>query len=122
MENGANAPFSILFSISEASKDAIMEQRVKSRGSSLPQFSLINFCPAKPRFILYCTVSQFSYTPLFQGPHFLTKLLESTNSTFSMIIYLLTFYLFDDIKKYQNHSCKLFCYIKGNFDKNASAT
>ena len=42
------------------------------------------------------------------------------NRTFSMIIYLLTFYLFDDIeKKYRNHSCESFCYAKGNFDKNA---
>ena len=29
-----------------------------------------------------------------------------------MIIYLLTFYLFDDIEKYQNHSCESFCYVK----------
>ena len=41
------------------------------------------------------------------------------NRTFSMIIYLLTFYLFDDIKKYRNHSCESFCYAKGNFDKSA---
>ena len=42
------------------------------------------------------------------------------NRTFSMIIYLLTFYLFDDIeKKYRNHSCESFCFAKGNFDKNA---
>ena len=40
------------------------------------------------------------------------------NWTFSMIIYLLTFYLFDDFeKKYRNHSCESFCYAKGNFDK-----
>ena len=37
-----------------------------------------------------------------------------------MFIYLLTFYLFDDIeKKYRNHSCKSFCYVIDNFDKNA---
>ena len=41
------------------------------------------------------TVSHFSYAPLFQGPYLLTKMLEST---FSMINYLLTFYLFVDIK------------------------
>ena len=42
------------------------------------------------------------------------------NQTFSTIIDFLTFYLFDDIgKKYWNHSCKSFCYVKGNFDKNA---
>ena len=42
------------------------------------------------------------------------------NRTFSMIIYSLTFYLFDDIeKKYWNHSCESFCDVKGNFDKNA---
>ena len=41
------------------------------------------------------------------------------NQTFSMVIYLLTFHLFDDIeKKYRNHSCESFCYVKGNFDKN----
>ena len=27
--------------------------------------------------ILYYTVSHFSYAPLFQGPHFLTKMVES---------------------------------------------
>ena len=44
------------------------------------------------------------------------------NRTFSMILYLLTFYLFDDIKrKYRNHSCETFCYVKGNIDKNAGA-
>ena len=37
-----------------------------------------------------------------------------------MIIYLLTFYLLDDIEnKYRNHSCESFCYAKGNFDKSA---
>ena len=37
-----------------------------------------------------------------------------------MIIYLLTFYLFDDIEiKYRDHSCESFCYAKGNFDKSA---
>ena len=42
------------------------------------------------------------------------------NRTFSMIIYLLTFYLFDDIEnEYRNHSCESFCYAKGNFDKSA---
>ena len=61
------------------------------------------------------SVSLFSYAPVFQGPHFLQK---CWNRTFSTIIYLLTFYLFDDIKKYWNHSCESFCYVKGNFDKN----
>ena len=38
------------------------------------------------------------------------------NWTFAMMIYLLTFYLFDDIlKKYWNHSCESFFYVKGNF-------
>ena len=31
-----------------------------------------------------------------------------------MIIYLLTFYLLNDIEKYQNHSYQSFCYVKGN--------
>ena len=52
------------------------------------------------------TVSHFSYVPLFKGPHFSQK---CWNRTFSVIIYLLTFYLFDDIKKnigitHVNHS------------------
>ena len=42
------------------------------------------------------TVSHFSYAPFFQGPHFLTKMLESN---ILLIIYLMTFYLFDDIEK-----------------------
>ena len=45
---------------------------------------------------------------------------KCSNRTFPMIIYLLTFYLFDDIEKNNwNHSCESFCYVKGNFDKNA---
>ena len=37
-----------------------------------------------------------------------------------MMIFLLTFYLFDDIEqKYRNHTCESFCYAKGNFDKSA---
>ena len=68
-------------------------------------------------YIQPATVSHFSYAPLFKGTHFFTK---CWNRTFSMIIYLLTFYLFDDIeKKYRNHSCESFCYVKGNFDKSA---
>ena len=63
-------------------------------------------------------MSHFSYAPLFQGPHFLTKMLESN---ISMIIYLLPFYLFDNIeKKYWDHSCESFCYSKAiltNFEK-----
>ena len=53
------------------------------------------------------TVSHFSYAPIFQGQHFLKK---CWNRTFSMIIYLLTFYLFDNIQKniigitHANHS------------------
>ena len=61
------------------------------------------------------TVSHFSYAPLFKSPHFFTKLLES-NILYDN--YLLTFNLFDDIKKkYRNHSCESFCYAKGNCDK-----
>ena len=41
------------------------------------------------------TVSHFSYAPFFKGPYFLQK---NWNQTFSMILYLLTFYLFVDIK------------------------
>ena len=60
-------------------------------------------------------MSHFSYAPFFQGRRFLQK---CWNRTFSMIIYLLTFYLFDEIEKYRNHSCEAFCYVKRNFDKN----
>ena len=60
-----------------------------------------------------CTVSHF-----FRAHIFWQKCL---NRTFSMIIYLLTFYLFDNIEKnYWNHSCESFCYSKAiltNFDK-----
>ena len=45
--------------------------------------------------ILY-TVSHFSYAQLFQSPNFWQK---CWNRTFSMIIYVLTFCLFDDVKK-----------------------
>ena len=41
-------------------------------------------------------MSHFSYTPLFKGPHFRQKYL---NRTVFLIIYLLTFFLFDDIEK-----------------------
>ena len=65
------------------------------------------------------TVSHFSYAPLFQGPQIFDK--KCWNRTFSMIIYFLTFYLFDNIeKKYLNHSCESFCYSKAiltNFEK-----
>ena len=38
------------------------------------------------------------------------------NWTFAMIMYLLTFYLFDDIWNcFLNHSCESFFYVKGNF-------
>ena len=57
-------------------------------------------CRTKTMIALWCTESHFSYAPLFQGPQFLTKMLEST---ILFDNYLLTFYLFDDIKKYQNH-------------------
>ena len=52
------------------------------------------------------SVSHFSYAPLFQRPHFWQK---CWNRAFSMIISLLTFYLFDDFEKnigisHANHS------------------
>ena len=63
------------------------------------------------------TVSHFSYAPFLRAGVFSQK---CWNRTFSMIIYLMTFYLFDDIEtKYRNHSCESFCYAKGNFDKSA---
>ena len=36
-----------------------------------------NFLPMELYKGITCTVSHFSYAPLFQGPHFLTKMLES---------------------------------------------
>ena len=61
------------------------------------------------------TVSHFSYAPLFQGPHFWQK---CWNRTFSMIIYLLTFYLFDNIeKKLLESLMRIILLLKGNFDK-----
>ena len=45
-------------------------------------FEIVNFHfldvdgPRSPSYGVY-TVSQISYAPLFQGPHFLTKMLES---------------------------------------------
>ena len=41
-------------------------------------------------------MSHFSYAPLFQGPHFFTKMLES--DIVFIILHLSTFYLFDDVK------------------------
>ena len=59
------------------------------------------------------TVSHFSYAPPFQGPHFLTK---CWNQTFYMIIYLLTFYLFDKIEK--KSLLRIILQRQGNFGKN----
>ena len=61
------------------------------------------------------TVSHFSYALLFQGPHFWQK---CWNRTFSMIIYILTFYLFDNIeKKILESLMRIVLLLKGNFDK-----
>ena len=43
------------------------------------------------------TVSHFSYAPPFQGPRFFLQ--KCWNQTFSMIIYVLTFYQLDYIEK-----------------------
>ena len=52
------------------------------------------------------TVSHFSYAPLFQSPHFLTKMLES-NILYDYLLF--DIYLFDNIEKniritHANHS------------------
>ena len=61
------------------------------------------------------TVSHFSYAPLFQGPHFLTKRLESNNLYDNL---LLTFYLFDNIEKNILESrMRIILLLKVNFDK-----
>ena len=65
------------------------------------------------------TVSHFSYAPPFQDLHFFLQ--KWLNRTFFIFIYLKIFHLFDDIEKYQNHSCDSFCNVKGNFDRNARA-
>ena len=62
------------------------------------------------------TVSNFSYAPLFQGPHFLTKVLESKILYDTLLIDILSVWWHQ--KKYRTHSCETFCYVKGNFDKN----
>ena len=54
----------------------------------------------------------------FLRPHIFSQ--KCWNRLFSIIIYLLTIYLFDDNeKKYRNHSCESFCNAKGKFDKSA---
>ena len=61
------------------------------------------------------TVSNFSYAPLFEGPHFWQK---CWNRTFSNIIYLLTFNRFDNIEKNVLESLmRIILLLKGNFDK-----
>ena len=70
--------------------------------------------------IVMLIMSHFSYAPLFQGPHFLTKMLQSNILYNNLLIGILSVWWHR--KKYQNHSCKLFCYVKGNIDKNARAT
>ena len=84
----------------------------------LKRRALLKFSESlKPKQPGNITVSHFSYAPLFQGPHFLTKMLESNILYDNLFIDI---YLFDDIeKKYWNHSCESFCYVKDNFDKNA---
>ena len=61
------------------------------------------------------TVSHFSYAALFQDPHFWQKCL---NWTFSMIIYLLTFYLFDDIEKISESLMRIILLCQRQFWQN----
>ena len=70
---------------------------------------------ARSLFTVKCryTVSHFSYAPPFQGPHFFTKMLKS-NILYDYLLKL-TFHLFDEIEKYRNHSCELFCNVKRQF-------
>ena len=68
--------------------------------------SIPDLCPLSYHSVLYMlekvlfvsrhTVSHFSYAPFFRAHNFRSKY---WNRTFSVIIYLLTFYLFDDIEK-----------------------
>ena len=59
------------------------------------------------------TVSHYSYAPLFQGPHFWTKMLELNIRYDNLFIDILSVWW--HLKKYWNHSCESFCYVKGNF-------
>ena len=69
------------------------------------------------------TVSHFNYAPLFQGPYFLIKTLESNILYDNLLIDILSVCWHQ--KYIQNHSCETFCCVKGNFsyfDRNARAT
>ena len=70
---------------------------------------------------LLSTVSHLSYSPLFQGPHFFTKKVESNILYDSLLIGILSVW-WNRKKKYRNYSCESFCYVKGTFLKNARAT
>ena len=63
-------------------------------------------------------MSHFSYAPFFQGLNFLTKMLESNVLCDNSFIAILSVWWHR--KKYWNHSCESFCYVKANFDKNAN--
>ena len=69
------------------------------------------------------TVSHFSYAPLFQGPYFFSKMLESNILFDNLLIDFLSVCWHQ--KYIQNHSCETFCCVKGNFtyfDKNSRTT
>ena len=63
------------------------------------------------------TVSHFSYAPIFKGPHFFTKMLESNILYDNLLIDILSVWWHR--KKYRNHSWESFCSAKGSFDKSA---
>ena len=57
---------------------------------------------------LVYTVSHFSYAPLFQGPHFLTKMLESNIFLNNLLIDI--FFCLMTSKKNRNHLCESFSF------------
>ena len=59
------------------------------------------------------TVSHYSYAPLFQGLHFLTKMLES--NIFLKNLHIDNFFCLMTSKKIRNHSCESFCFVKSTF-------
>ena len=61
------------------------------------------------------TVSHLSYAPPFQGPHYLTKMLESNILYDNLLIDILSVWW--NQKKYRKHSCESFWNVKGKFDK-----
>ena len=73
--------------------------------------------------MIYSTVSHFSYAPLFQGPHFLTKILELNIRYNNLFIDILSVWWY--LKKILESLMRIIFLRQrqfSNFDKNARAT